>query len=154
MVHINYKKCEELALLLKRIDIPLAQEEGHLGAVKEADLPNLYFFLVAICHQTSPVGKPRVGGLLATGEEYYGWDYLRRRFAEAVKTNKALVDPKTWVSITTEQVRTIFADAEGRETLSDLEGRSKLIRELGLGCRRSSISTLDELYMRCGGWLS
>lgn len=153
MVRVNKQKCNKLAAHLRQIVIPFSEEDGYLQGVRYDQIPNFYFLIVAICHQTSPVGKPMLSGLLASGEECHGWDYLRRRFAEQVALDDSLIEPNTWLSFTGDQLNDLLVDAKGRLTLTDARGRTQLIRELGLRCLALKITRIQDLYTQCNGWL-
>src|SRR5690349_3366695 len=45
------------------------------------ELANAYFAIVAICHQTSPIGeRPLQGYVHLETQKKVGWDYLKERF--------------------------------------------------------------------------
>jgi hypothetical protein len=153
VVRVDEGKCRQVADLLRNISIPRPEEEGPLAGIAPDDLPNFYFLIVAICHQTSPLGKQALGGMLSSGEKRYGWDYLKARFAERVLENRLLLTPAQWQSFTPQLLDHLFVDALGNVTLSGAERRAELVRDLGLKCVESGITCIQQLYSRCDGWL-
>src|SRR2546423_13871295 len=85
-VEINVVSCERLARIIKNQSIPLDKEETSLLGFSREEVGNFYLCLVAICHQTSPRGKPPLEGVVR-GEHKRGWDYLSVRFEEAFRSN-------------------------------------------------------------------
>jgi hypothetical protein len=61
-VNINIDACQRLALLLKSKSIPIDKEDTDLQGFSGEQVGNFYLFLVAICHQTPPRGKPALEG--------------------------------------------------------------------------------------------
>lgn len=154
MIRIDEDKCREVAARLQRITIPASEEEGPLPYVSREQLANYYGAVVAICHQTSPLGGPVLRGRLASGEECFGWDYLRKRFAERVGTDSSLLKPSTWESMLEEQLIELLTDVEGRATLIDTRRRAGLLRDLGRQCQALHWEDLNTMYSLCGGWLN
>jgi len=152
-VEIDSKKCGLLADLLKRCAIPQPIEEGTLEGITAWQLPNFYFVLVAVCHQTSPAGRPRLSGTLSSGEVSSGWDYLRKRFAERIKGDQTLLDPHRWRKIAANELEEVFADTAGVKTLIGVERRAELIRDIGERYEKLGITDISDLYRQCEGWL-
>lgn len=147
-VIVDWSKCSEVGALLTRAVIPPPQEETDDLGLPKGDLPNFCFALVAICHQTSPLNGPRLGGRLSSGGIAFGWDYLRRRFAERVATGYDLLSVASWQAMTDERLDSAFEDADGRRTLTGTGGRTMLLRNLGEVCARERINGLTDLFDR------
>jgi len=105
MVTLNEGKCQQVAEILRKIEVPPAEEDDKLPGMEVSDLPNFYLAIVAICHQTSPQGGIQLRGQLADGTERFGWDYLRCRWAERVVASPALNTPSGWAQVRSEDVR-------------------------------------------------
>jgi hypothetical protein len=153
MVRIDEGKCLEIASLLKRITIPPPEEEGSLQGLSREQLPNFYFLVVAICHQTSPVGGQMLYGTLDSGESCRGWDYLRKRLAERVTKDPNWIEPTRWMSTTACDLEELLADSSGRKTATGTERRAEIVQNLGSRCSELGLHNADELLARCEGWI-
>lgn len=92
MVAIDDAQIQALVQLLSAQDVPEDFEEPSVDLdIPIRSLPDLYFVLVAICHQTSPRGEPALGGRI-DGKDFVGWDYLREAFLRAVRNDASLLD--------------------------------------------------------------
>jgi hypothetical protein len=154
LVAVDFKKCREVAAVLALHNIPAAAEEGPetLG-LPPCSLPNFYMLAVAICHQTSPIAGPRVGGRLGSGERAWGWDYLRRRLAERAREESSIIDPAHWQRMNaTELVRLLDAD-DGPVHLTDPERRAALIRDAGSRMILNGWTRVAAIYEEEVGWL-
>ena len=154
LVTVDLQKCAAVAGVLARHVIPAATEENAnaLGLPASA-LPNFYFLTVAICHQTSPVGQPRLGGTLTTGEKAWGWDYLRRRLAERACDDLSLLDPLHWQRLDARELGKLLEAQEGPVHLTDPERRAALIRDAGTRMAANGWSGADAIYSEEAGWL-
>lgn len=131
------EQCARVAGLLRAIEIPAADEDKPLVGVGPGELPNFYLAVVAVCHQTSPVGGVRLEGVTASGERLFGWDYLRARWADRVAADRHWNAPEAWAAMRAEDVTWILRDSAGLDTISDAEGRAALLRDLGVGMSRA-----------------
>src|SRR5437899_8268018 len=61
-VTINEDVCERVAVLLKNQSVPEDREEIQFVGFSVPETSNLLFSIVAICHQTSVVGRPTLQG--------------------------------------------------------------------------------------------
>jgi hypothetical protein len=154
LVAVDFQKCREVAAVLASHIIPAAIEEGlEILTLPPCSLANFYLLAVAICHQTSPIGLPRLGGRLGSGERAWGWDYLRRRLAERVREDGSIIDPASWRSMNaTELVRLLEAD-DGPVHLTDPERRAALIRDAGCRMLLNGWHGVSALYEEEDGWL-
>jgi hypothetical protein len=153
MVRIDERRCAEIASLLRRITIPPPTEEGALQGLSTAQLPNFYFLVVAICHQTSPVGGPMLHGTLDSGESCRGWDYLRKRIAERVRHDSSWIEPTRWISTTQSDLEELLADSNGHKALTGSERRAQIVQNLGSRCVELRLRHAEELLTRCEGWI-
>jgi hypothetical protein len=132
-VCINLGKAQQLAELLSASSVPPEQEaSGHTftwsGTLDE--LANAYFAIVAICHQTSPIGERQLTGKV-NGKVKVGWDYLREMFLIAANEDKTLTAPDRWQTITPWQLAELYEDNEYGKTLSRINERALLLNDLG-----------------------
>src|SRR6516165_7848704 len=83
-IRVNAEACNQLASVLAEQAIPIDEEESRLEGFSRKEYGNFYFFLVAICHQTSPRGRAPLEGFI-NGLRKQGWDYLSARWEQAVQ---------------------------------------------------------------------
>jgi len=149
MVSVDDARCRLVAGELVAASVPKASEDSPLVDVSPAHLPNFYLFGVAICHQTSPRNGPRLGGRLeCQSRDAWGWDYLRLRLAERVAQDAAPLEPSKWTRIDAATLSRLFADANGSETLSAVEERIALIRDLGTRMCSQGIDDVTAIFVQ------
>lgn len=149
-VDVNFEACRSLASLLCASDVPPDREDSSLPDLTPVQVGNYYLFLVSICHQTSPRGKPPLEGVI-DGVRLRGWDYLTAKFERAVSSDDALLSPTRWASMTQADLVALFRDPTYGERLSDPTGRAKLVRNLGAIMGSRGWSLFQDLYDLCGG---
>src|SRR5436190_10044655 len=118
-VIVDETRCESVAEVLRGIEIVGATEDQSLDSLPRELLPDFYFVLVAICHQTSPIDAPPLSGVTKNGRAYTGWDYLRTRLADRVETDHAMVTIPWLLQCEASDLETVFEDEKGTRTLSD-----------------------------------
>jgi hypothetical protein len=149
-VVVNVEACRKLAALIKSHSIPADHEDSSLQGLEPREIGNFYLLLVAICHQTSPLGKPSLEGSI--GERHLrGWDYLSAKLEANARTKPGILAPSFWLSITSENVRELFRDEALGDRLSDPAGRASLIRDLGHKMLQHSWRWADQLYEAAHG---
>ena len=153
LVEVDSERCAAVAALLRRVEIPSAEEDAPLLGVGVKVLPNLYLALVAICHQTSPKGGRRLEGVTDSGQSLFGWDYLRARWAERIVQDPDRNTPEFWANIGEKDLELLLQDANGVSTITDLVGRTELLRDLGEGMHRPCARSADELHRASRGML-
>jgi len=153
LIKVDHERCSRVSEILRRVKIPLAREEGSLSGLRTEDIPNFYFFTVAICHQTTPQGGLPLLGVLSSGRKCSGWDYLRLRFAERVAEEKEWLTPRVWSTASSDDLERLFTDASGAMSLTACPGRASLIRDLGSRCLNQAIASPTDLYIQTGGRL-
>jgi hypothetical protein len=149
-VAVNMAVCRELAELLRSYAIPADREESSLPPMSADDAGDFYLLLVAICHQTSPRGKPPVEGDCA-GHHLRGWDYLSAKLASAALGDRRILTPEFWANITEEEIGRLFRDKALGERLSDPAGRAILVRDLGRKMLARSWTSATQLYAASRG---
>jgi hypothetical protein len=119
-----------VAELLAKRSIPKPEEEIGPPGLGQLETGNFYLLLVAICHQTSPRGRPPLEGSVG-GIYYRGWDYLSAKLATAARADPSLLTPTVWAKVTANDIERLFRDPGTGDRLSDLGGRASLVRDLG-----------------------
>lgn len=153
IVQIDTERCGAVAAVLRSIHVPPPKEEKvHLRLPPE-HLPNFYFAVVAICHQTSPLSGPKLGGVLISGSPSFGWDYLRLRLAERGAEGIPVWEPMWWSATTGAVLAELLKDGRGGGDISTPERRAELLRDLAVTFGRLGVSSVAELYRRTGGRL-
>jgi hypothetical protein len=152
-VTVNGEVCLKLAEWIKRRDIPLDHEESSLKGFTAEQIGNFYLLLVAISHQTSPQGKPPLEGFV-DGRHSRGWDYLFGKFEGVARSNRAVLAPDYWASLTPEALETIFRDERFGSRLTELPARTALINDLGRVMNEHSWKTAGEIYATAGGHIA
>src|SRR5262249_32286416 len=118
---------------IKRSNVPHEPESTTHSFTWTSDiqsLANSYFAIVAICHQTTPIGERRLEGHI-NGVVKYGWDYLKEKFLTV-----ALRDPKWtscdyWQNITPFELSELYHDENCGKTLNRVSERTFLLNNLG-----------------------
>ncbi len=149
-VAVDDRACARLAALLHSRSIPVDAEEVAPLGLSRRETGNFYLLVVAICHQTSPRGRPPLEGTVA-GRPLRGWDYLSARFAIAVRQDPGLLKPATWTQFTAQEVASLFRDSDLGNRLTDPAGRARLIRNLGVVMHDHAWSFLEDLHTTCNG---
>ena len=150
LVDVSPQSCDALAVLLRAKSVPEAREETTLAGFGRAELAQLLFGAVAICHQTSVVGHPPLEGVI-DGVYFRGWDYLFQRFAKTAREDKSRLTPSFWSSITAPELRTWFCNSQGQDRLLYLEHRAELLQDAGRKMGQQGWHTIDDLFRICNG---
>src|SRR5437867_6623259 len=97
LVVINWDQCKKMTELINSLEssrksLPIPRKEVLAHSLSEDELKNLYFSVVAICHQTTPHAGRRLEGFV-DGKHRVGWDYLLTRWIRAAEHDPSLVTP-------------------------------------------------------------
>lgn len=149
-VQVNKKACRGVADILRGHVVPADREESDLPHLARDLVPNFYFYVVGVCHQTSPRGLPPAEGIVA-GRHRVGWDFLWSKFEQACLQDPARLSPETWSKETPASFERIFADAKLGFRLTDREGRVRLVRDMGDRLLEMGVRNVQDLYERSGG---
>ena len=152
-VTVNVEACNKVAELIRSQTIPTDREESSLQGLSRSQIGNFYLFLVAICHQTSPRGKPSLEGSVA-GHHLRGWDYLLGRFEAAARLNPRILAPDSWTRFDSAGILKLFRDKELGDRISDPSGRASLVRDIGRKMLQSGWQYADQLYEASRGSLA
>ncbi len=129
---------------------PVAVDGSACARLAHLEAGNFYFLLVAICHQTSPRGRPPLEGIVG-GRHLRGWDYLSAKLASAVRDDPRLLSSGTWSRFTAEDLVDLFRDSKLGRRLTDSAGRARLIRNLGIVMQDHGWTFFEDLYRACDG---
>jgi len=152
IVSVVEKQCDCLVNLLKKVSLPKDTEELKQSKLKPDISKNIYFTIVAICHQTSPINGPPLKGII-NGSCLRGWDYLSAKFYNAVKNDSSLVYPKKLSKIKSTDILDILKDDNGNSNISNPEGRAKLLRDIGKKMLKLNYSSIEDIYRESEGYL-
>jgi hypothetical protein len=133
MLSLNEAKIFRLAELLRSSNVPSPEESATNALAFEADdqtKANSYFAIVAICHQTTPLGERRLEGNI-NGVRKVGWDYLKEKFFLEVMKKPEWATPNYWRTVRPEELSQVYEDDEFGRTLNRINERTFLINDLG-----------------------
>jgi len=152
LIEVDRSQCRVLGEFLKTVNFPAAQEEVMQYKIPNRIMSNLYFVVVAICHQTTPHKGPALQGHV-DGKLRRGWDYLREKWVRTVEQNSALVSPVSLANITAQDVESILFDDELGSTISDSRGRAAILNDIGQRMIDLGIDDVQSLYELSSGSL-
>lgn len=121
---INHPRCLEVAKMLRGKSIPTPTEDVPRLPFSPADEANFWFFLAAICHQTSPLGEAPLSGEINDTTKR-GWDFLLHTFRAAAIDDLGWLRPERWAECTGSDLQKLFGPL-----LSRPDRRANLIRDL------------------------
>ncbi len=149
-LRVDVAACRRLASVLASRPIPPDEEDSSLPGFSRGEVGNFYLVLVAICHQTSPRGRPPLEGTIA-GKRKRGWDYLSAKLEDAARADRSLLDPARWADMTGSEFVGLFRDPVLGERLSSPDLRLALVQDLGRGMLRRGWQWFEDLYRLCEG---
>lgn len=130
---IDHDKITRIVDTLSQIRLPLPSEtttERFPIYNSSEKLANAYLAVVAICHQTSPIGERSLAGMV-NGIARRGWDYLRARFLMAASELDDWTSPCFWQQLSPERLAELYEDKESGKTLNRVSERTYLLNDLG-----------------------
>jgi hypothetical protein len=151
-VIIDYAKLAEFIQSLRGMKIPPEKEsEGQAFSWNgdPSQLANCYFALVAICHQTSPMGERRLEGWIQ-GRRRVGWDYLKEKYLLAAGDDRVWSSPRGWRSLTALRLAELYRDEREGLTLNRVSERASLLNEIGERFCQEESSGVEAAFNRCG----
>jgi len=151
-VTVDARACEAVIATLRGHEIPEDREDSTLPHIPLELVPNFYFYLVAICHQTSPRNHAPVEGVVR-GQHRRGWDFLYARLEEASAGHVGLLEPTYWTQESEDSFGQLFTDERYGLRLVDIPRRVELVRDLGTVLLREQSNSITSIYRRCRGHL-
>ncbi len=155
-ITINLKLLHAFKSILQQIKLPKPCENISVNLSiynNKILLANSYFFIVAICHQTSPLGEQQLKGII-NGELRKGWDYLRERFLYAVENNNNYANVNFWECLTPGNLSQIFQDEYFGRTLNRINERTYLINDIGSKLIKSGFYNITDAFYSCNNTIS
>lgn len=135
VANVNHDRCLDVVKTLRGVLIPAPKEEVPALPFSPPEEANFWFFLAALCHQTSPLGEPPLRGEI-DGVTKTGWDYLLHTFRAAAIKDARWLHPERWAACSEIDLRSLMGPLLRRPDV-----RAGLIRNLA-----------EELSQR--GWAS
>ena len=111
-------------------------------------LTNSYFAIVAVCHQTSPVGERRLEGIV-NNVKLAGWDYLEGKFLWKTRKEQKWATPEYWSVLRPSELSELYEDLSFGKTLNRVNERALLLNDLGQKLLESGYSNVRESFDRC-----
>jgi hypothetical protein len=157
MIRINEDKVGAIVSALSSVTLPPPTEStsGQFSICSDKlKLANAYLGIVAICHQTTPIGERPLQGSV-NGTRAKGWDYLRGKFLiEAGETEK-WTSFRFWRTLRPRILAELFDDESYGRTLNRINERTYLLNDLGnrlFGAGHNTIQAVfDAKGKRIGG---
>lgn len=128
-------KIASVVARLRELVIPAPQESAGRSAPWEGsaeELSNCYFAIVAICHQTSPIGERPLEGFIGN-TRLFGWDYLKEKFLAIANQDRRWIFPEFWAHLAPLDLADLYEDRRCGRTLNRVTERASLLNNAG--CR-------------------
>ena len=132
-ITISDEKICAVASVLSGVALPLPVESDKERFPLSKDPPrlaNAYLAIVAICHQTSPIGERPLEGTV-NGYATRGWDYLRAKFLQQASQDRSLTTFDHWRRLRPLALSVLFEDEKCGKTLNGITERTYLLNDLG-----------------------
>lgn len=147
-ISINESQLLKMVGLLRSSNVPSEKEsENHLFT-KDADLRLLassYFAIVAICHQTSPIGEQQLKGYI-NGTQKVGWDYLKEKFLNKAHAEPEWASPDYWATLAPSKLSKLYEDPQEGKTLNRINERTFLLNDLGNQLKEHGFSSIEDAF--------
>lgn len=144
-VELNHERCEQVGRRLALLGVPDPVETGARSADEVAyDLSTLNMVIVSICHQTQ-----RLSGEI-NGKLHRGWDYLQSSFQVWANQDPLVMLPGRLATFSTDDLRRVL-NCGNQIAESDLEVRSKYVRDCGIVLEQKKMISFNDAYERCRG---
>lgn len=151
-VVIDKNQCDSIIEFLENINLPPDKEELMNIELEKDVLKNLYFTIVAICHQTTPIMGPQLNGII-NGEKLFGWDYMRVKWLIATTKNNSIVYPPYLSSISSKDIINILRDDKGNSTIFKPEVRALMLNNIGKRMIKLKYTSVQNIYDKGQGFL-
>lgn len=151
----SVNKVDQLTATLRNLGIPAPQESvahGFEWPHGENSLANCYLAIIAMCHQTSPIGERQLHGTV-NGRLLRGWDYLKERYLLAAVDDPSWATADHWSTLRPEILSMLYADADAGLTLGRVNERTMLLNDIGRRFRDTGIEHIAQLFHGCGRML-
>lgn len=142
---VNLEKCQDVCRRLAEFSIPIDHEDVLPSRLTSPLIGNLFFFAVAICHQTQNLRGD------VDGVELRGWDYLYRKLMHQAEIFPSVLDPEEWIECSEEWLTKNLAINRMESESFNLQQRAGLIRNLGANLLGNGWKNIDQLHSHCKG---
>jgi len=152
MIRINDDKISAIVSALSGVTLPKPAESTHMQfpiCDDKCKLANAYLGIVAICHQTSPIGERPLEGMI-NGTRATGWDYLRGKFLLQASEVKKWTSFKFWQKLTPDVLAELFKDETYGRTLNRINERTYLLNDLGNKLSIDGYETIQTVFTAKG----
>jgi len=152
-VKVNKTKCTEIGEIIKTLRFKQGFLERDFLIFDDTpeNRMRLYFFSVAICHQTYKLADVK--------KNLYGWDYLEYVFMKIQKYKPELTDPEFLSNCSVDELTEKLSDAFAKNhsenicTLDRLEERAGQIIEIGKLANKHFRNSITDLLGKSKGFL-
>lgn len=151
-VVLDTERVEAVAAIVQASSPPPEDESGDLSFSwngSRDELANAYLAIVAICHQTSPLGERRLEGTVS-GAIRVGWDYLKARFLIAADRDRWWTQPEYWTVVSPTELSAVYKDGTLGLTLNRVSERAYLLNDLGRMLRSKRVSGATDAFQSVG----
>lgn len=151
-VIVDVAKVQAISEIVSRFGVPQEAESGTHGFAwphSVSELANAYLAIVAICHQTSPIGERQLQGRINDVNKG-GWDYLKEKFLTAASAEPSLLRPDTWAAMTPTRLSELYLDEVAGVTLNRVNERAYLLNDLGRWMVTTGVASIDHEFERRG----
>lgn len=148
----NKSKIERLIELVNDLLLPEEYESAtheFKTGLNNDKLANCYLVIVAICHQTSPIGENVLIGTINESEKK-GWDYLKEKYLVFAKNHKNLHSFRSLQYLTPAELSGIFNDVKFGRRLNRINERTYFINDIGRIMVNHNFEYLYEAFIKCG----
>jgi hypothetical protein len=149
---INKSQITKLITLLNLSHVPPEQESithSFDNQGNELLIANSYLAIVAICHQTSPLGERRLEGFI-NGVRKVGWDYLKEKFLVRALQEPKWSSPDYWMVMKPIDLSELYEDGALGKTLNRVNERTYLLNDLGRKLKELGVSVKDAFHSKQG----
>ncbi len=144
---VDEVRCRSVAAIIKTLGVPNDEEDTSIESLATDELADFYLLLVSICHQTQSL----CGTIDGVGKR--GWDYLRSKLLNAVLLDRTLLTCELWSNLTPNVLKSLFRDSTHGSTLSGIEERVTLVRDLAARYSSLQIDSIQRIYEQSGGYV-
>jgi len=152
-VAIQTQRCIEIAEYIRSHGgVPPDVEDPMPHTFLDHIAHNGWCAIVAINQQTTPVVGPAFRGIVR-GKELRGWDYLLQKAIYEANQDSSMFTVQWLRTVTPDLLRDVYHDTEVGDTLTQLEQRAELLRDLGSFLSDSNWTSVNEIYEEAEGFI-
>jgi hypothetical protein len=152
MLQIQRAKVNQIIDLLRGMEIPPDCEDSSNDRIQGLDddsLANAYLGIVAICHQTTPLGERPFRGEVG-GKELRGWDYLKNKYLSTAACERKWTSFEFFSVVTPLQLSKVFEDTHHGLSLGRINERVLFLNNLGSYLLGAGVDRITEAFETAG----